>query len=129
VLDEKSANDEQEEKDRYWPPPPLVLEKEDGSAITVRDFVTKVHAYFNENKEAVIGAKGEELGEEIDLEDGWKATGVGPELDEDNTMERACYIFDSVLENHRDPALLKVSVEIWADGEDGQTVEEYWQER
>jgi hypothetical protein len=129
VLNDKSANDEQEEEDRYWPPLPLLLETEDGSAIKVRDFVTKVHAYLNENKEAVIQAMGELLGEEIDLEDGWKAIEVGPELDDDNFVERACYIFDGVQENHKDPMLFRVSVEIWADGEDGQTAEEHWQER
>ena len=67
-----------------------MLDKEDGSAIKVRDFVTKMHAYLNENKEAIIRAKGEELGEEIDLEDGLKTTEVRLESDEDNIVEIAC---------------------------------------
>jgi hypothetical protein len=128
-LNEKSIHDEQEEKDRYWPPPPLLLENEDGSAIKVRDFVTKVHAYLNEHKGDIIWAKEDMLGGEIDLEHGWKATGVGPESDQDSIVERAHYIFDGVLENHKDPALFRVSVEIWVDGENGETVEEFWQGR
>lgn len=129
VLEDKNANDEDEEEFRYWPPPPLVIEKDDRSAIKVRDFVTEVHAYLNANKEAIIEAKGELLGEEVDLGDGWKAAEVGPELDEDEILEKSCYIFDGVQEDHYNPELFYVCVDIWADGEDGQTVEEHWQKK
>jgi hypothetical protein len=127
-LEEKHTNDENEDEDRYWPSPPLVLLNEDGSAIKVRDFVTKVHAYLNENKEDIIWAKEDFVDKVIDLEDGWKATGVGPESDQDS-MERACYIFNGVQEDHRDPEFFSVSVEIWVDGEFGETLEEFWHTR
>lgn len=45
--------------DSYWPPPSLFIEYEDGRAITLRQFVTEVHAYMNENiaevKKALCG--------------------------------------------------------------------------
>lgn len=42
--DEDSPN-----PDSYRPPPSLFIENEDGRAITLRQFVTEVHAYMNEN--------------------------------------------------------------------------------
>ncbi|KAI4626770.1 hypothetical protein J4E83_003923 [Alternaria metachromatica] len=41
--------DSSPEEDGYRPPPPLIIENEDGKHITLRQFVTEVHAYLNEH--------------------------------------------------------------------------------
>jgi hypothetical protein len=37
------------EPDGYRPPPPLIIQNEDGKSITLGQFVTEVHAYLNEH--------------------------------------------------------------------------------
>lgn len=130
VLEWKSAEDEQEEEFRYQPPDPLIIEHEGGSPITVGDFVTSVHAYLQENKAEIIAAKLSELsGEEVELGDGWRATGVGTESEEPNAVATTQFLFDGVVENNWDPSNLCLAVEIYAVGEDGKTAEEYWKSR
>ncbi|EMD61574.1 hypothetical protein GGP41_004175 [Bipolaris sorokiniana] len=41
----------------YQPPPPLIIQNEDGASITFRQFVTEVHAYLNEHFEEVKKAQ------------------------------------------------------------------------
>lgn len=41
----------------YRPPPSLIFENEDGRSITLRQFVTKVHAYLSEHMEQVKQAQ------------------------------------------------------------------------
>ncbi|USP76892.1 uncharacterized protein yc1106_04166 [Curvularia clavata] len=41
----------------YRPPPPLIIKNEDGRSITLRQFVTEVHAYLNEHLEEVKKAQ------------------------------------------------------------------------
>jgi hypothetical protein len=45
----ENSYDGSPEPDGYRPPPPLFIENEDGKSITLRQFVTEVHAYINEN--------------------------------------------------------------------------------
>jgi hypothetical protein len=37
------------EPDGYRPPPPLIIQNEDGKSITLGQFVTELHAYLNEH--------------------------------------------------------------------------------
>lgn len=46
------------EPDGYRPPPSLVIENRDGGSITVRQFVTEVHAYMNEHMDEIKKALG-----------------------------------------------------------------------
>jgi hypothetical protein len=46
---ENSYDEGSPDPDGYRPPPLLFIENEDGKSITLRQFVTEVHAYMNEN--------------------------------------------------------------------------------
>lgn len=49
--------DSEPEEDGYRPPPPLIIQNEDGGSITFRQFVTEVHAYLNEHLDEVKKAQ------------------------------------------------------------------------
>ncbi|KAF2131804.1 hypothetical protein P153DRAFT_395105 [Dothidotthia symphoricarpi CBS 119687] len=131
VLNWKRVHDENEEEFRYQPPPPLILEENERfGPIKLGEFVTKVHTYLRQHKKAIVEAISDELLDgEIDLKEGWKEVEVGTE-DDAHIAERARYIFHGVDESPRFyPDLSRLSVNIWADGEDDMTTEEYWQNR
>jgi len=49
--------DSEPEEDGYRPPSPLIIRNEDGGSITLRQFVTEVHAYLNEHRGEVKKAQ------------------------------------------------------------------------
>ncbi|CAN9179515.1 unnamed protein product [Alternaria alternata] len=49
--------DSDPEPDGYRPPPSLIVSNEDGRSITLRQFVTEVHAYLNEHLDKVKSAQ------------------------------------------------------------------------
>ncbi|RMZ69737.1 hypothetical protein GMOD_00010320 [Pyrenophora seminiperda CCB06] len=51
------------EEYRYKPPPPMTINNEDGSPITLRQFVTQTHAYLNLHMEDLEEAKSFTYGE------------------------------------------------------------------
>jgi hypothetical protein len=60
VCETKHGMDETDEEEyRYQAPEPLVIEKLDGSPISLSDFVTQVHPYLNANQDAIYKCEGE----------------------------------------------------------------------
>ncbi|KAH8719417.1 hypothetical protein GQ44DRAFT_659152, partial [Phaeosphaeriaceae sp. PMI808] len=57
-------------EERYQPPAPLKIDNEDGDAITLRQFVTEVHAHVGRNMEELKKIKGEMYGEQVTRADG-----------------------------------------------------------
>ena len=53
----KLSYDREPEEDSYRPPPPLVIQNEDGASVTLRQFVTKIHTYLNEHVDEVKRAQ------------------------------------------------------------------------
>lgn len=51
-LDKRSF-DYTPEPQRYQPPPSLIIKNADGGSITLRQFVTEVHAYMNEHMDEI----------------------------------------------------------------------------
>jgi hypothetical protein len=49
--------DSEPEEDGYRPPPPLIVQNKDGGFVTLRQFVTKVHAYLNQHLDEVKKAQ------------------------------------------------------------------------
>jgi hypothetical protein len=76
-CEEKAANDEHEEEWRYQPPSPIVIEHEDNTPITLKEFVTRTHEFLNANKEIIFKVEDELYVEPEDLGDGMMVIGVG----------------------------------------------------
>lgn len=60
----------------HVPPPPLDIFNEDGSSVTLWQFVTKVHAYLNEHVDEIKKVKSELYGKRSSREDGTQVNAV-----------------------------------------------------
>lgn len=77
---QKAALDEtDEDEDPYEAPEPLVIDKEDGSSISLHDFVAQVHEYLNANKEELCKCEDEMYMNPVALGDGQQAVEVIPD--------------------------------------------------
>jgi hypothetical protein len=76
-CEQKAAYDEHEEEYRYQPPSPMVIEHEDNTPTTLKEFVTRTHEFLNANKEIIFKVEDELYTEPDDLGGGMKSVGVG----------------------------------------------------
>jgi hypothetical protein len=102
-------------EERYKPPAALKIENEDGSRITLRQFVTELHAYVHRNMAEIKRAKGEMYGEPVTHADGTQGRNITcgrpVKLPKDVGV-----FFDMVMPAERDDGIwLRVS--LWAEGE------------
>jgi hypothetical protein len=69
VCEGKQSMDELDDEDQYAAPEPLIIDKEDGSPISLHDFVSQVHSYLNANKEEIMQCEDELYMNPVDLRD------------------------------------------------------------
>lgn len=111
------------EEYRYQPPAPLTITNEDGSGITIGQFVRKVHVYLNENMEELKKVKGELYGREVIRADGSRGRDIiygQPYLPPDIKL-----FFKRVHAVSVDEEVW-ISVDVWASGEMGYSDEWFW---
>jgi hypothetical protein len=123
-CEEKRAHDENDEEDRYRPPAPLTISNEVGTPITMRQFVTRVHAYFNENKNEIKAVKGESYGRPMYSEDG-RVVGrehvYGQNFMPDDT---AIFLNNVLVGGPEDAPVLDLS--LFAEGERNVPTDAFW---
>jgi hypothetical protein len=144
----KHAMDEtEEEEDRYQSPEPLIIEKLDGSPISLNDFVTQVHPFLNANKDEIFKCEDEFYTQPTGLEDGTKFVGFGPDdfvsLDGDegkfvesshflrsgNIPADARFFFDRAQLNVIDTDEFEVYVDLFVEGNMATSFEQFWAQR
>lgn len=148
VCEEKRNMDEQEEEDRYAAPEPLIIDKEDGSSISLHDFVSQVHSYLNVNKEEIMQCEDELYMNPVDLGDGVKAVEVVPDDDDrdwadgsgedhefshflrsGNIPEGSRVFFDRAMINQIDQEEYSIHVVLFVEGDNGETLDLFWERK
>jgi hypothetical protein len=148
---QKAALDETDEDEGpYEEPEPLVIDKEDGSPISLHDFVSQVHGYLNANKEELYKCEDEMYMTPLVLSDGQKAVEVTPDngggiLDDtgdssgsdDESMERnhflrsgnipegSQFFFNHARLNEVDTDEYNIYVSVFVEGNLGLSLEEF----
>lgn len=111
---------------RYQPPAALKIDNEDGSPITLRQFVTQFHAYVDRNMEEIKRVKGELYGEPVTHADGTQGrvitAGRPVKLPDDIGI-----FFDKVMPVGRDGDVWLL-VSLYAEGE-GSRPNGFWAPR
>jgi hypothetical protein len=124
-LTAKQAFDRSEEEDRYHAPAPLRVEKDEGHPITVGDVVGSLHEYLNTHKRDIIQAINEIAGEEAVVEvvdaDGNAFSG----FEESQPLYFKCLYLECRLEDGQHT----VSVDLFWEGDLGNTVDDFWRIR
>ncbi|KAF1950075.1 hypothetical protein CC80DRAFT_598496 [Byssothecium circinans] len=112
------------EEYRYKPPPALTITNDDGSAITLGQFVSHVHAYLNTHMEEVKKVKGEMYGKLVTKEDGrmvreitYGESWLPPDISFFFSQVYAMLVGEEVW----------VSVKVFAEGEFGWDVDRFWE--
>jgi hypothetical protein len=139
-CEEKSAADEHEDEWRYQPPAPIVINHEDGSPITLGEFVTQTHAYLNAHREQIFKCEDEMYirPEDVgDAGDGMKVVGIGGPDDEGgdgdhflrggNIPPSAKFCFDDVMLNEIDTDEIQIMVSVFVEGNCGETLEKFYE--
>jgi hypothetical protein len=142
-----SMDETEEEKYRYQPPEPIVIEKLDGSPVSISDFVTQVHPFLNANKDEIFKCEDEIYTQPTELEDGTKFVGVDPDDfdsldgDEDESAESSHFFrsgnipadsrffFDQARFNELDTDEFEVYVVLFVEGNMGTSFEQFWGQR
>ncbi|KAF1844223.1 uncharacterized protein K460DRAFT_290793 [Cucurbitaria berberidis CBS 394.84] len=148
---QKAALDEtNEDEDPYEAPEPLVINKEDGSPISLQDFVFQVHEYLNANKEQLYKCEDEMYMNPVALGDGQQAVEVNPNDgegvpdgdedapgSEDESMERDHFLrsgnipegnrffFDHAMLNEVDTYEYDIYVSVFVEGHMGLSLEKF----
>ena len=119
VLQAKRMEDENDEEDRYQPPEPLKLEK-DEDQITVGDVVSSLHEYLNIHRHDIVEAI-EDIADDLIDADGNELPGF--EADTPLFFED----FGLEYKNYGDPHT--ITVFFFYRGSFGRTVEDCWKSR
>jgi len=114
---------EADEEYRYKPPAALTINNEDGSAITLRQFVSEAHAYLNEHMDEIKKLKGEMYGKLEIRDDGTRVRTI--------TYGQSYFPPDIALFFRRVHAVsideaVQISVDVFAEGEFDWTTDEFW---
>ncbi|KAF2646056.1 hypothetical protein P280DRAFT_464323 [Massarina eburnea CBS 473.64] len=108
---------------QYEPPPELSIDNHDDSPITMKQFVTEVHAYLSKNIDEIKTAKGDLYGEMVTLEDGrtFRQIVYGrPYLPPDiGIFFRRIFACES-------DGDVKIRVFLYAEGESARPVDTFW---
>jgi hypothetical protein len=152
ACQQKAAHDSNDEEDRYQPPEPLLIKKDDGSPISIGNFVEGVHAYLGANKREIWMCEDEAyMGPPVSAEDGMKFVGIGPDdngvgdhgeehdCDEDckcgyfwrsgNIPEGSRVVFDGVMMSEDEDGEYSMYVSLFVEGNFGEGLEEFWGRR
>jgi hypothetical protein len=146
-LQKYSMDETDEEEYRYQPPEPLVIEKLDGSPISLNDFVTQVHPFLNANRDEIFKCEDELYTQPTKLEDGTMFVGVDPDDfdtldgDEEESAEPSHFLrsgnipadsrffFDHALFNEADTDEFEVYVILFVEGNMGTSFGQFWAQR
>lgn len=112
-----------EEEYRYNPPAPLTITNQDGSPITLGQFVTRVHVYLNENMEELKKVKGELYGREVTREDGSTGRDI---IDGQPYLPPDIAFFFKRVDAGSVGEEVWISVSVWAEGEMGRSNDWFW---
>lgn len=152
VCENKASMDEiDEEEHRYQPPEALVIEKQDGSPILLKDFIDQIHPFLNANEVEIYRCEDEIYSQPTELEDGTKFVGVDPsefegaddDGDEDtNTPTKPSFFirsgqiptgskffFDEAQFNEPDTDRFEVYIGLYVEGNMGISPDQFWRYR
>jgi hypothetical protein len=122
---ELELEDEPEEEEfLYKPPPALKIWNENGNAITLGQFVTKVHEYVSRNMEEILRVKGELYGELVTHADGSQMRVITEGRPVRLPSDIGVY-FTQVRGGMRDGRVI-LNVTLFADGEWDISMERFW---
>ncbi|USP78067.1 hypothetical protein yc1106_05341 [Curvularia clavata] len=110
-----------EEAYQYKPPPPLTIHNEDGSAISIGQFVTEAHAYLNLHAEALKDAKGRLYGIPGETD---PITGICTIVD--HYLPPSTRLFFKRVDAVQIGEINQFSVSVFAEGEMFITAEDFW---
>jgi hypothetical protein len=115
--------------EEYWykPPPATTINNEDGSPITLGQFVTKTHAYLNEHMEELKRVKGEIYGEVVRNEDGSFSRMICVDSKPCLPPNIALF-FDKVFAVQIDD-IVQFSTRVYAEGQDSRSTDQYFATR
>ncbi|KAJ8116084.1 hypothetical protein OPT61_g2416 [Boeremia exigua] len=71
VCEDKHSMDETDEEYRYQPPEPLIIEKQNGAPILLKEFIDRVHPFLNANKDQIYKCEDENYSLSTDRPSGW----------------------------------------------------------
>ncbi|KAF1920536.1 hypothetical protein BDU57DRAFT_17876 [Ampelomyces quisqualis] len=148
ICEDKSSIDQtDEEKYRYQPPDPLVIENRDGAPILLKEFINQVHPFLSANKNEIYRCEDENYWKPTELEDGIKFDGVDPaEFDgadenENQSTEPSLFIrsgniqtgstvfFDQAQFNEADTDDFEVYIGLFVEGNMGISSDQFWRHR
>ncbi|KAF2032484.1 hypothetical protein EK21DRAFT_109863 [Setomelanomma holmii] len=136
---QKAALDKtDEDEDPYEAPESLVIDKENGSPLSLHDFVSQVHEYLNANKEELALGDGQQAVEVIPgdgegvLDDNEDASGSDDQsmernhfLGSGNIPEGSWFFFDHAMLNEVDTDEYNVYVSVFVEGHMGLSLEKF----
>jgi hypothetical protein len=119
---------EEYESDGFKLPDPVVVGRVDGGVITVMDVVEQLSAYLIAHKDMILEAKAAFLRTTHDVVDGEHV--LGNPADEISVMPPAdTKVFFDMFWGKISEDYWAVSVQLWAEGEHGESMEQFWSDR
>jgi hypothetical protein len=124
-LDKVVVRHEIPEEYRYKPPPPMTINNEDGSPITLGQFVTQTHAYLNIHMKELKRVKGELYGELVKNEDGSWTRSIS---DKPYLPPNIAFFFSKVWAVQVGQ-IVQISTLVFAEGQDFRSTDQFWATR
>jgi hypothetical protein len=150
VCEDKYSMDETDEEEyRYQPPEPLIIEKQNGAPILLKEFIDQVHPFLNANKDQIYKCEDENYSLPTDLMDGTNSNSVdlaesdGAEEDEDedhstepdffsrsgNIPTGTRFFFDHASFSEADTDRFEAYVGLYVEGNMGMSYDQFWRYR
>ena len=104
-------------------PPALTVSNEDGSPVTLGQFVTQVHAFLNQHMDEIKTSKSYSYGKAVMRDDG--ITSIEHVEGQAYLPEDIAFFFSHIYATSVDEAV-HISVKVYADGESGRSAEDFW---
>ena len=132
VCQQKFSMDETDEEDyRYQPPKPLVIENQNGSPISIKDFIDQVHLFLNANKDEIYKCEDENYygADEDEGRDKDQPTECGIFTRSGNIPPWSRFFFDRAQINELDTNEFEVYIELFVEGNMGLSSDQFWEYR
>lgn len=143
ACEEKHSFDEHDEEYRYQPPKPLMIEKLNGTPITIEDFIAQVHSFLNANKDEIYKCVDESYVQPTNLANAQMYVGIDVDactsVEEEeshepkyfwrggNIPEGSRFFFDEARFNEPGTDEFEAYIEIFVEGNMGVSFEQFWE--
>jgi hypothetical protein len=117
------------DSDDFEAPEPRVVRRQDGGVVTIADVVEQLSEYLIENKDKILEAKAADL-HWTQWVDGEQVDDVRtPTYDDDESLSSDMKVAFGGFFGGVQSWDTVVPVELWADGQDGKSLEYFWKSR